>query len=264
MRMRAVLTPRTLTRYAVAWCYLAAFCVTEVVYALLPARDQNAVLAWASTNVHNIVHDPVGCMIASAFFAPGALTAWPILIALAMFGANHVLGNWRTAVTCIAGHVIGTLVSEGIVWYQILHHTQPASARFILDIGPSYVVMTAIAVGLIWGGWLARSAAAIALAVLIFIGQIFSGLSRLQLSAVGHTTALFVGCTLGGFLAWQISRSPGPGTGAPRAGAPGTGAPPRARRGLAALGAAPDGPAVVSPDSEVSLPEPDQGQNSAG
>ena len=168
------------------------------------------------------------------------------------------------ALAAAMNHVIGTLVSEGIVWYQILHHTQPASARFILDIGPSYVVVTAIAVGLIWGGWLARSAAAIALAVLIFIGQIFSGLSRLQLSAVGHTTALFVGCTLGSFLAWQIRRAPGPGTGAPGAGAPGTGAPPRARRGLAALGAAPDGPAVVSPDGEVSLPEPDQGQNSAG
>jgi|HubBroStandDraft_2_1064218.scaffolds.fasta_scaffold90108_2 hypothetical protein len=258
MRMRAVLTPRTLARYAVAWCYLAAFCVAEVVYALLPGRDQTALLAWASTNVHNIAHDPVGCMIGSAFFAQGALTAWPILIALAMFGANHVLGNWRTAVTCIAGHVIGTLVSEGILWYQILHHTQPASARFILDIGPSYIVVTAIAVGLIWGGWLVRSAAAIALAVLIFIGQIFSGLSRLQLSAVGHTTALLVGCTLGSFLAWQVRSASG------AAGTPAAGASRRAGRGLAALGAAaPDGPVAAGPDGEASLAEPDPGQNSA-
>jgi hypothetical protein len=210
MRMSAALARRTLARYAVAWCYLLAFCVSEIVYALLPAHDQTAVLAWASTNVHNLGHDPVGCMIASAFFASGALTAWPLLIALAMFGADGVLGNWRTAVTCIAGHVIGTLVSEGIIWYQIQHHTQPASARFILDIGPSYVVVTAIAVSLLWGGWLARGAAAIALAVLVFIGQIFSGLSRLQLSAVGHTTALLVGCTLGSFLAWQVRRSANP------------------------------------------------------
>ena len=107
MRTWAVLLRRTLTRYAVAWCYLAAFCASEAAYALLPGPDQAAVLAWASTNVHNLGHDPVGCMIASAFFASGALTAWPLLIALAMFGANAVLGNWRTAVTCIAGHVIG-------------------------------------------------------------------------------------------------------------------------------------------------------------
>jgi len=206
MRMRAVLTPRTLARYAVAWCYLAAFCVAEIVYALLPGRDQTALLAWASTNVHNIAHDPVGCMIGSAFFAQGALTAWPILIALAMFGANHVLGNWRTAVTCIAGHVIGTLVSEGILWYQILHHTQPASARFILDIGPSYVVVAAISVGLLWGTWLIRAAAALDFALLIFVGHIFQGLSRLELAPVGHLTALITGAIVGSFLIWQRQR----------------------------------------------------------
>src|ERR1700689_3799613 len=190
MRMRAVLTPRTLTRYAVAWCYLAAFCVTEVVYALLPARDQNAVLAWASTNVHNIVHDPVGCMIASAFFAPGALTAWPILIALAMFGANHVLGNWRTAVTCAAAHVIGTLVSEGVVAYRVAHGSLPAASRYLIDVGPSYIVVAAIAVALLHGGKVARAAAALDLLLLVFVGQIFAGMTSLQLSAVGHVTAL--------------------------------------------------------------------------
>jgi hypothetical protein len=119
-------------------------------------------------------------------------------------------------------------------------------------------VVTAIAVGLIWGGWLVRSAAAIALAVLIFIGQIFSGLSRLQLSAVGHTTALLVGCTLGSFLAWQVRSASG------AAGTPAAGASRRAGRGLAALGAAaPDGPVAAGPDGEASLAEPDPGQNSA-
>lgn len=199
--MRAVFT-----RYAVAWCYLVAFGLTELVYAVLPDHDQAAVLAWASTNVHNLARDPVGSMIASAFFPTGALLAWPVLIALAMFGANAVLGNWRTAVTCAAGHVIGTLVSEGVLAYQITHGTRPTADRFITDVGPSYVVVTAIAVGLLWGRWPVRCAAALDLAGLVFIGGIFSGLGHLSVAAVGHATALFTGCTLGSLLAWQRRR----------------------------------------------------------
>ncbi len=93
----------SLARYAAAWTYLAAFIVAEIVYSLLPAQSQATVLAWASTNVHNLARDPVLPMIASAFFAGGALLAWPPLIALALFSANSVLGNWRTIATCLAG-----------------------------------------------------------------------------------------------------------------------------------------------------------------
>jgi hypothetical protein len=203
MRTSRAVARQVLARYAVTWCYLAVFCAAEIVYALLPGHDQSALIAWASTNVHNLAHNPLGCMIASAFFATGAFTAWPLLIALGMAGANGVLGNWRLAVTCIAGHVIGTLVSEGILWYQIAHATRPTADRFITDVGPSYIVVAAIAVGLLWGSWAGRLAAAVSFGVLVFVGQIFSGLSHLDVSAVGHVTALLTGSALGSFLAWQ-------------------------------------------------------------
>jgi hypothetical protein len=192
-----------LGRYAVASLYLAGVCAAELSYALLPSRDQTAVLRWASSNVHNLQHHPVGCLIASAFFSAESLTAWPPLIVLTLFGANGALGNWRTAVTCASGQIVGTLVSEGILWYRIDHGTMPPTDRFIVDVGPSYVVVTAIAVALIWGSWLARAAAAVAFAILIAVGEIFSGLSQLDVSAVGHVIALFVGAMLGSFLAWQ-------------------------------------------------------------
>jgi hypothetical protein len=203
--MRAVFA-----RYAVAWGYLVAVGTAEIVYALLPGHDQAAVLTWASTNVHNLGRDPAGCLIASAFFPTGALLAWPALIALALFGANAVLGNWRTVITCAAGHVVGTLVSEGILAYQIDHGSRPAADRFITDVGPSYVVVTAIAVALLWGRWPARLAAAVDLAVLIFIGDIFGGISHLAVAAVGHATALLTGCTVGSALAWRRRRLAGP------------------------------------------------------
>jgi hypothetical protein len=196
-----------LRRYAAAWAYLVAFCLAGAVYAVLPGSDQAAVLRWASTNVHNLTHHPVGCLIASAFFAVGGVSVWPVAIAATLFGTNRVLGTWRTVVTCAAGNVVGTLVSEGILGYRIAHGTMPGSDRFIIDIGPSYVIMAAIPVALIWGSWRARAAAGITFLALIFGGQVFSGLASLSVTPVGHATALLTGTTVGSALAWQRRRA---------------------------------------------------------
>jgi hypothetical protein len=201
--MPGTLNRSIFTRYAVSWSYLAAVCIAEIAYALLSPSARITVLRWASTSVHNLQHDPVGCLVASAFVTSGFLLAWPLLIALALFGANHALGNWRTAVTCAAGHIIGTLVSEGIVAYRVSHGALPPADRFLTDVGMSYVVVSAIAVALLFGGWLARAAAALDLVLLIVVGQIFAGLSQLQVSAVGHVTALATGALLGGFFWWR-------------------------------------------------------------
>jgi hypothetical protein len=183
---------RIFTSYAVAWLYLAGFSATAVAYAALSPHDQAAVLGWASTNVHNLRRDPLGCLVASAFVTQTFAGAWPALIVLAMFGANRVLGNWRTALVCAAGHVIGTLVSEGIVGYRVSRGLLPASSRYIIDVGPSYVVVSAIVVALLYGSWLARTAAAVDLTLLVVVGNIFGGLSNLDVAAVGHLTAMIV------------------------------------------------------------------------
>ncbi len=201
-----------LARYAVAWLYLAGFVIAELVYAALSAHDQSAVLQWASTSVVNLRHDPVGSLAASAFIPGSFASAWPLLIALAMFGANRVLGNWRTAVVCAAGHVLGTLVSEGIVDYRVAHGLLPGSDTRLLDVGPSYVVVSAIAVAAVYGSWPARAAAVLDFAVLVVVGDIFGGLSKLDVAAVGHTTAITVSVVLGSLLAWQLRRSGGGGS----------------------------------------------------
>ena len=194
--------------YAVAWVYLIGFVVTEAVCSVLPRSELNAFTVWASTSVHNLQHDPVGSLVVSAFVTQGYWLAWPFLIALALFGANKVLGNWRTALVCAAGHVIGTFVSEGIVGYRVAHGSLPAADRNLIDVGPSYVVVTAIAVVLLYGSWLARAAAALDLVLLVAVGNIFGGLSKLAVSAVGHTTAITVGVILGSLLVWQLRRRP--------------------------------------------------------
>jgi hypothetical protein len=204
--MRGRIAQSVFGRYAVAWLYLAAVCAAEITYALLSPSDRAAVLRSASTSVYNLEHDPVGSLIASAFFTQGYLLAWPALVALALFGANHALGNWRTAVTCAAAHLVGTLVSEGIVGYRVSHGELAPINRYLIDVGMSYVVVSAIAVALLYGGWLARAAAALDFVLLIFVGHIFAGLSQLYVSAVGHVIALVTGAALGTFLIRQRRR----------------------------------------------------------
>jgi len=205
-----------LIRYAASWLYLGGFIVAGLAYQALPGRAQHAVLWWASTDVVNLRHDPAGCLVASAFVTGGSWLAWPALIALALFGANQVLGNWRTAAVCVAGQVAGTLVSEGIVDYRVQHGLLPAAGARILDVGPSYVVVSAATVALLYGSWRARVAAAADSVILVFAGRIFSGLSTLQVAAVGHATAIVVAGVLGSVLVWRQRRGPRAQRGVPR------------------------------------------------
>ena len=201
--MPAGVRQSVLTRYAFSWVYLAAVCAAEIAYALLSRQDQAAVLRWASTSVHNLRDHPVACLIASAFLTDGHLLVSPVLVALAVFGANHALGNWRIALTCGVAHVAGTLVSEGIVAYRVSHGTLPLADKYLVDVGISYVLVSAVAVAALFGEWLARAAATLDLLLLIFAGHIFAGLSQLQVAAVGHLTAMLTGAVLGSFLIWQ-------------------------------------------------------------
>jgi len=200
-----------LRRYAVTWLFLAGFGVAWVVSVALPASRQSALLWWASTDVENLRHDPEGSLVASAFLPDGGFLTWVPLIALAMFGANRALGNARTALVVVAGQVIGTLVSEGIVAYRIGHGLLPAADDRIMDVGPSYVIVAAIVVAVLFGTWPARIGAGICFALLVVAGDIFGGLSTLQVAAVGHVTAIAVSLLLAPLLMRARARAaPGP------------------------------------------------------
>jgi hypothetical protein len=201
--MRRLALKTLFRRYVAAWLYLACVLAAELCLAAVSRHGQAALGYWASTNVANLEHDPLLTLVASAFLPPESLLAWPVLIALALFGANHVLGNRWTVVVCAAAHVAGTLVSEGIVAYRVHIGALPAADRHLLDVGPSYVVVAAVAVAVLYGPWLARVAALADLALLVFAGHIFAGLGQLQVSAVGHATALATGAVLGGPLPVQ-------------------------------------------------------------
>lgn len=182
-----------LRRYAVAWAYLGCFVVVQVVDARLDPRAQAAFVAWASTSVVNLEHDPVGCLVVSAFVTGGTgwgAVAWVPLIAIGLFGAVSAVGGWRAAAVCVAGHVVGTLVSEGIVAWRVSSGALPPAYRHLTDVGPSYVVVSAVVVALLCGSLRWRLPAVAELVLLLLVVRIFSGITHLDVAAVGHLTAI--------------------------------------------------------------------------
>jgi hypothetical protein len=195
------------SRNSFALVYLAGYLLAELVFVLLTPRAQTTLTAWASTNVANLEHEPIGPLIASAFIGPGYYLLWPVLIALAVFGANRALGTARTALICVAGHVLGTAVSEGIIACQVGAGQLPAADRYLTDVGPSYVVVSAIVIAVVCGTWPARAAAALDFAVLTFGGHIFAGLSHAAVAAVGHLTALLTAAAAVALIQAERARS---------------------------------------------------------
>lgn len=189
-----------LRRYAFAWVYLVLFLLTQIIYARLDPHDQVSFTAWASTSVANLKTDPIGCLILSAFVTGGNQWVWLVLIGVALVAACHVAGNRRTIIACVAGHVVGTLVSEGIVAYRVHVGQLPLADHHLTDVGPSYVVVAALVLTLIWPGLAFRALApralvacafaAADLVILIFPGGIFGGLAQLNVSAIGHLTSI--------------------------------------------------------------------------
>jgi Rhomboid-like protein len=192
---------RRASDYAAAAVFTALFAVGALVITVLSPHQSAALRLWASTNVANLQHHPVPALVLSAFLPSGSPFAWLAPVALTMFGANRAVGTARLALICAAGHLIGTGVSEGIVAYRVDHGSLPPAWSYILDVGPSYVVVSAIIVAIMFGTRLTRATALAVFAVLVFVGHIFAGLTGLHVAAIGHLTAIVTAAAVGLVLA---------------------------------------------------------------
>ncbi|MGW3124308.1 rhomboid-like protein [Streptomyces sp. NPDC001107] len=180
-------------------------------FALLAAASSltyggdHAVNAWASTNLANMGDHPVEALITSAFLF-GA-DPWASLRGIAFAGAMLAFlvirfGNMRALALIAAGQVLGTLVSEGLLAARIAAGQADPALRATLDVGPSYVIVSALAAVVAagarpWHRWTALAA------LVVRAPHIMSGLTTLRVTPVGHVTALSTGL----LLAWAL-RSP--------------------------------------------------------
>lgn len=214
-------------RYPVPFFFIMAFCAVSGVYAywLRPA-EQRLFVGLTATNLVNLRADPIGTLVASAFVAEAAPWMWVVLAVIGLFPVAHRFGNVRALFLVGTAQVIGSLVSEGLLAWRISAGLMPASMRHLDDVGPSYVIASALVATILFGAepavrtarhghWLFdrvpsrwwRAGAAVGLAFLA--PHLFQGLQRLDVAAVGHVISMIVGTT-GGML---LARSEGTGFG---------------------------------------------------
>lgn len=260
-------------RFPFPVAFIAAMAAVSSVYAygLSPGR-QRALVRLTATNLANLRTDPVGTLVASAFVAETALWIWVASAAVGLFPVARRFGDLRALLLVGAAHVIGTLVSEGLLAWRISTGAVPASMRHLDDVGPSYVIASALVATMLFGTgpsvrgrragdrlfdrvpsrwW--RAGAAVCL--ILLARDLFQGLDRLDVAAVGHVVSMTVGAAVGALLA--TSR---PGEGRPRRlwrtarripVAPATVAP-----ADAATGATADGASAAPPVPAPTVPEP--------
>jgi hypothetical protein len=157
------------------------------------------VLYDVSTNLRHLTHDPWFVLAASAFFTRGGLV-FAIGGALLCVGLLQYVAGWRmTVVVAVTAHIIGTLVSEGVIAIRIATRDLPTAARGLLDVGPSYIIVGCAAAAVAWPGAprLVRVLCAAAVTPLF----IFTAwrLPAGRVDAMGHVTAFVVGVAWAGW-----------------------------------------------------------------
>lgn len=203
-----------ISRLAPAIGYAVTLLVVGLVMTSLDDAGRRSWVAWTSTNLDNLGHHPLLALLTSAFVVEdGAPYAWVALAVAGLVSLAWRLGTWRTVVVVAAAHVIGTAVSEGIVAWQVHRGTLPGDARSLVDVGPSYVVVSALVGAVVTGPTLARLAGASGFGVLA--PSLFGGITDLDVAAVGHVCSILLGAALAFALLPRPSRRPSGQQGGP-------------------------------------------------
>ena len=189
--MQRALSRSSLPR--VTLIYAAALLATNIWLETSSPQTEARVLQATSTNLAHLAHDPWFVLPASAFFTRGGL-AVAIAGCFVCVGLLELMTGWRmTLAVAATGHVVGTLVSEGIEALRLAAGDVPDSARHLLDVGPSYVLVACAATVIAWphADPPLRIACAVALApVFVFTAW---RLPAGRVDAIGHLTAALVG-----------------------------------------------------------------------
>ena len=120
--------------------YLLVLLATTAVLSSSSAQSDDHLLLSVSTNLHQLAHDPVRVLIASAFWTSGwwELALWTTLFAAILAPVERRLGWRRTTITFAAGHIGATLIVAAGLWIGIQLGAGDPADVLGRDVGASY------------------------------------------------------------------------------------------------------------------------------
>ncbi|AOR37257.1 hypothetical protein BFF78_23270 [Streptomyces fodineus] len=127
--------------------WLAVLFVTTVALHQMSPEFEQHFLRQRSTNIHELSHNPVRVLVASAMWIDsGRWLPYVLLYSVFHAQAERWLGTPRWLAVCALAHVLATLISEGALLVAIQGGVAHHSAVNTLDIGVSYALAGVIGV----------------------------------------------------------------------------------------------------------------------
>ncbi|WP_193433523.1 rhomboid-like protein [Streptomyces fodineus] len=129
------------------YVWLAVLFVTTVALHQMSPEFEQHFLRQRSTNIHELSHNPVRVLVASAMWIDsGRWLPYVLLYSVFHAQAERWLGTPRWLAVCALAHVLATLISEGALLVAIQGGVAHHSAVNTLDIGVSYALAGVIGV----------------------------------------------------------------------------------------------------------------------
>jgi hypothetical protein len=162
-------------------------------WVLQPAAERVAVLRDCSTDLAHLERVPWLVLPASSIWS-GDNIGWWIGVTLLCLGALELVhGPATTLVTGVVAHIVGTLVSEGLVAVRIAAGELSSSASHVMDVGPSYVVASCAAAVIASPRAPASLRILCSLTVVPLFVTAFEFTDAAQVATTGHAVAISVG-----------------------------------------------------------------------
>ncbi|MGB3602905.1 rhomboid-like protein [Gordonia sp. (in: high G+C Gram-positive bacteria)] len=178
-------------RAPITYLWLVVLLATTVVQHRVSPEKLDAILGRRSTNIANLLHDPLRAFFGSLLWLDGAYWV-PYFLGFTIFlaTAERWMGSRRYLAVGLAGHILATLISQGLVGAAIQTGVANPSLRYATDVGVSYFMAAVIGVLSYYlprpWRWIY-----IAGAVVVFCGPLLD--LPVSFTAVGHASALAIG-----------------------------------------------------------------------
>ena len=151
--------------------------------------DVGPVVAWASTNLHNLAHHPVAALVVSMFVVTGTLLPELLVVAISFAVLERAVGALRTAVIALTGQVVATLLTEYGADLGARWHLLAASSADRPDVGVSYVMYAVLAASVLLLVGRARLVGVLAVGACVLVPFLMAP----GLTSTGHVLAVAVG-----------------------------------------------------------------------
>jgi hypothetical protein len=160
--------------------------------------DLDDVVAWSSTNLHNLARHPIGSLVASAFVIPGGVLPELALVAGGLLRLERAIGARTTLAVAAGGHVIATLLTEygaGLAGQLQLVAAAPDRP----DVGISYLMFAVLGGAIVLRSGALRLLGSLILAAWVAVPLLLAP----GMTSTGHLLSLGIGA---GLTCWLRNR----------------------------------------------------------